>query len=88
MESLHIERYLDIKNKNWYDPNTRDEVFICNLLKIYSQDTSTINFMINEILITNNVFLCVHNINNEDVLKIIKNRLSESRYEELLNLLK
>lgn len=90
----HQMRFEKIRNSGWYDPNTRDEIFICNLLILYcsgkEQDNEAFEYMLNQIPITNNVFMCLHNLPTNECHDLITNRinqLTKSRIEELFELL-
>lgn len=90
----HQDRYCAIKANNWYDPNTREEVYICNLLNHYKQNDVVFRQMLSEILITNNVFLCLVNIaidlnsNHQQIIDCFESRLNQSRITELFALTK
>lgn len=92
----HQSRFESIRNSGWYDPNTRDEIFICNLLDLYGNskeyDNVAFKYMLSQIPITNNVFRCLHRLSvneqlgNHDLIIDAFNALPKSRIEELFKL--
>lgn len=84
------EQFNILKSIGWYDPYTREEAYVCKALKYFGSDTKNIAIfdeMVNEILITNNVFLTLRSLksgdNFDNILKKLSTRLSASRIEEL-----
>ncbi len=92
----HQDRFTSLQNNGWYDPNTRDEIFICDMINYYKRKPETFEYLLKNIPITNNVFFCLHQIENEsdtneNILNVVNScfsKLSSSRHEELANSLK
>jgi hypothetical protein len=89
----HQARFENIKKSGWYDPNTRDEIFICDLLVLYysgkEQDNDAFSYILGQkIPITNNVFKCMYKLlHNYDLIINSISVLSPSRIEELFKLI-
>lgn len=88
----HQTRFETMRVTGWYDPNTRDENFICELLVHYGKTErcdEVFEYMLKSIPITNNVFNCLYRlkmdvtINNQSIITDCFNRLPKSRMEEL-----
>lgn len=89
----HQMRFEAMRVTGWYDPNTRDENFICELLVHYAeQDDAVFEYMLKSIPITNNVFRCLHRLemdqtlNNQEMIAECFNQLPKSRMKELIDL--
>ena len=92
----HQTKFENLQINNWYDPNTRDEIFVCKLLNDYKKNLQTFCYILAKIPITNNVFYCLYQLEHEndadnDIKSNIRNcfeKLPISRMEELTNFVK
>lgn len=93
----HQIRFDALRLTGWYDPLTRDENFICDLLVYYGKtekDDKVFEYMLKVIPITNNVFRCLHkltedqSLDNHRIIFECFDRLTKSRTVELFELLK
>lgn len=89
------EKFESLKASGWYDPYTREEVYVCKALKYFGskcRNDELVNRIVDEALITNNVFLTLRSVetpdnnNNSNMVERLSYRLSKSRLDELLAL--
>lgn len=91
----HQDRFETLRTSGWYDPNTRDENFICELLVYYGKterNDKVLEYILRSIPMTNNVFRCLHRltmdqtIDNQNIIIECFDRQSKSRIKELFDL--
>lgn len=68
----HRDMFENLKCSDWYDPLTREENFICEIITHYAKtnpNLNTLKYILESIPVTNRVFECMYNIANDSTLE-------------------
>lgn len=86
----HKTRFDSLRMSNWYDPNTRDEIFICDIIIYYGKthpNNNTLKHVLELVPITNNIYRCLRELEtNQTIVTECLKKISNSRMTELMNL--